>query len=425
MIKKIRVEDLQVGMFVSDFNVPWMDHPFMGSQKRIKSAKEVAQIIEHGIREVFIDTAKGQDSGKAVSERAASTAVRSEMEQQVAPPGGESPPSPAVIDEQNREFEEELQRAKVVYSEAKVMVKDLLVDARLGKSVDGERAAQVVDKMVDSIFRNPDALSSLSRLKNFDDYTFQHSLNVSVLALTLGRHLGLVQDELKRLGVGAILHDIGKMRVPEAILNKPGKYTDDEFEIMKRHPLHGAKILMDNKNVPNDCANVALNHHERFNGKGYPRGLSGMGIGKFGLISAIVDVYDAISSDRVYHKGMPSHVAMQKIFEWGKNDFYPIYVQKFVQCVGIYPIGTPVRLDTGELGVVYRQHHNVLVRPWVRLVTDAAGVPLARHRDVDLREADPRGAKEYARTIGAVLDPQSAGFDVEGVLLPGESQRAA
>ncbi|HSH69112.1 MAG TPA: DUF3391 domain-containing protein, partial [Deferrisomatales bacterium] len=217
MIKKIRVEDLQVGMFVSDFNVPWMDHPFMGSQKRIKSAKEVAQIIEHGIREVFIDTAKGQDSGKAVSLREASTAVRSEMEQQVAPAAGDSHPSPAVIDEQNREFEEELQRAKVVYSEAKVMVKDLLVDVRLGKSVDGERAAQVVDNMVDSIFRNSDALSSLSRLKSFDDYTFHHSLTVSVLALTLGRHLGLVQDELKRLGVGAILHDIGKMRIPEEI----------------------------------------------------------------------------------------------------------------------------------------------------------------------------------------------------------------
>jgi len=418
VIKKIRVEDLQVGMFVDDFNVPWMDHPFLTSKKRIKSHKELALLVEHGIQEVFIDTAKGPDSAKAVSAQEAAAGTRREMDAQLAAGAPPPEPLPAVTDDLNREFEEELERAKGVYRDAKGMVKDLLVDVRLGKSIDGERAARVVDNMVDSIFRNPDALASLARLKSFDDYTFQHSLNVSVLALALGRHLGLVQDELKRLGVGAILHDIGKMRVPEEILNKPGRYTDAEFEVMKLHPLHGAKILMDNHSVPDACANVALNHHERFNGKGYPRGLSGLGIGKFGLISAIVDVYDAISSDRVYHQGMPSHLAMQKIFEWGKADFYPIYVQKFVQCVGIYPIGSPVRLDTGELGVVYRQNHEMLVRPWVRLVTDSAGAPLLRCCDVDLREPQVTGTKEYARTVAKVLAVQAAGFDVEGVLAP-------
>ncbi|GAB6063068.1 HD-GYP domain-containing protein [Deferrisoma palaeochoriense] len=422
MIKKIAVEDLEVGMFVEDFNVPWMDHPFLSNKKKIRSAKEIDLIREHGIREVYINTAKGKDSSRAVSVEEADAVVRAEMrrdlEQQAAEP-------PVQLSKEQAAFEEEVRRAKVVYTEAKALVKDLLHDARMGKSIDGERAAQTVDKMVDSIFRNPDAITSLSRLKSFDDYTFQHSVNVSVLALALGRHLGIVKEELRRLGIGAILHDVGKMRVPEAILNKPGRLTDEEFAVMKTHTLHGAKILMDTKDVPNESAAVALNHHERFNGRGYPRGVSGMNIGKFGLISAIVDVYDAITSDRVYHKGMPSHQALQKIYEWSKTDFYPVYVQKFIQCVGIYPIGSVVRLDTGEVGVVCRQNRAELIRPWVRLVRDPEGKPLSPPVDVDLSAPDPNGEKPFARTIASTLGPGEAQVDVERVLGLGEQRRAA
>jgi putative nucleotidyltransferase with HDIG domain len=305
-----------------------------------------------------------------------------------------SPIPPGTKGEEGTPFAVELERAKEVYSEAKVLVKDLLQNARMGRAVDGEGAARVVDNMVDSIFRNGDALSSLSRLKSYDDYTFQHSLNVSVLALTLGRHLGLVKGELRRLGIGSLLHDVGKMRVPEAILNKPGRLTDEEFAVIKTHSLHGAKILMQTEEIPDECATVALNHHERFNGRGYPRGLEGLAIGKFGLISAIVDVYDAITSDRVYHQGMPTYQAMQKIYEWGKTDFYPVYVQKFVQCVGIYPIGSVVYLDTGETAVVARQNRDQLLRPWVKVVRVADGAPLAQPFEADLTDLDTLGRRE-------------------------------
>ncbi len=423
MIKKIAVEDLEVGMFIEDFNVPWMDHPFMSNKKKIRSAKEIDLIREHGIQEVYINTAKGKDSSRAVSVEEADAEVRQRMEQEVAAKGAEGPP--VRLSKEQAAFEEEVRRAKVVYAEAKALVKDLLHDARMGKSIDGERAAKTVDKMVDSIFRNPDAITSLSRLKSFDDYTFQHSVNVSVLALALGRHLGIVKEELRRLGVGAILHDVGKMRVPEQILNKPGRLTDEEFAVMKTHTLHGAKILMDTRNVPNESAAVALNHHERFNGRGYPRGVSGMAIGKFGLIAAIVDVYDAITSDRVYHKGMPSHQALQKIYEWSKTDFYPVFVQKFIQCVGLYPIGSVVRLDTGEVGVVYRQNHAELIRPWVRLVRKASGEPFTPPVDADLTQPDPEGEKPFARTIATTLDAAQAGIDVEAVLGVGGEDRAA
>ncbi len=416
MIKKVRVEDLEVGMFVDDFNVPWMDHPFLTSKKKLKSAKEIDLLKQHGVEEVYIDTRKGKDSARAVPQPEADAEVEQEMVVSALPPEEPEPVTPG----DSTPFEQELRKAKEVYVEAKVMVQDLLHDARLGKSVDGERAASVVDQMVDSIFRNRDALSSLTRLKSFDDYTFQHSLNVSVLALSLGRHLGLVKGELRRLGIGAVLHDVGKMRVPEEILNKPGRLTDEEFVIIKGHPLHGAKILMETPDVPDECSAVALNHHERFNGRGYPRGLQGLHIGKFGLISAIVDVYDAVTSDRVYHKGMPSHQAVQKIYEWGKTDFYPIYVQKFIQCLGIYPVGSVVQLDTGEVGVVCRQNHEQLLRPRVRLVRGPGNQPLRRPADVDLTEPDPREEKPFSRTVVTTLEPAEAGVDVESVLLPGE-----
>lgn len=424
MIKKIRTEDLEVGMFVDDFNVPWLDHPFLSSKKKLTGPKDIDLVLQHGIREVYIDTSRGLDSAKAVASQEAQAEVRRDMDRDLEAPAAAEEEGPLEAGD-TTPFAQEFRQAKKVYAQAKVMVKDLLQDARMGQSIDGERAAAVVDGMVDSIFRNRDALSSLSRLKSFDDYTFMHSVNVGVLALSLGRHLGFVKGELRRLGIGAILHDVGKMKVPELILNKTGRLTDEEFAVIKTHPLHGAKILMDTKEVPDDCSAVALNHHERFNGRGYPRGLQGLTIGKFGLISAIVDVYDAITSDRVYHQGMSSHQAMQKIYEWSKNDFYPIYVQKFIQSVGIYPVGSVVRLDTGEVGVVSRQNQNALMRPWVRVLKVATGDPVAKPFDADLTVPDPAGAKPYARAIAATLDPAAAGVDVGAVLGVLDEKRAA
>ena len=423
MIKKIRVEYLEVGMFIEDLNAPWMDHPFLTNKKKIRNAKEIDLVRTLGIHEIYINTDRGKDSPRAVPVQEAREEIRKEMRRQAegSTEATESDHPPA----DTTPFAVELRKAKRVYGEAKAIVKGLLQDARMGRAVDGAQAAKAVDGMVDSIFRNQDALASLSRLKSFDDYTFQHSLNVAVLALTLGRHLGLVKGEIRRLGIGAILHDVGKMRVPEEILNKPGRLTDEEFAVIKTHSLHGAKILMETQEVPDECAAVALNHHERFNGRGYPRGLQGRAIGKFGLISAIVDVYDAITSDRVYHKGMPNHQALQKIYEWSKNDFYPIYVQKFVQCLGIYPTGSPVLLDTEEIGVVYRQNHAQLLRPWVRIVCAASGETLPRPIEADLSEADPVGEKPFARSVERILDASQLAFDVESVLSPEEARSAA
>jgi len=172
-----------------------------------------------------------------------------------------------------------------------------------------------------------------------------------------------------------------------------------------------------------DCAVVPLSHHERYDGSGYPRKLAGPGVGKFGLIAAIADVYDAMTTDRPYQKGMTPTLALRKLYGWAGTHFHAVYVQKFIQCVGIYPIGTAVRLDTGEVGVVIRQNRSDLLRPWVRIARSAAGAPLRVAEDADLRAPDPRGLQPHARTVREVVDPRLAGLDVES-LLDGRSRTA-
>ncbi|HSH68596.1 MAG TPA: DUF3391 domain-containing protein, partial [Deferrisomatales bacterium] len=262
MIKKIRSEDLQVGMFIHDFNAPWINHPFLAGQKKLRKASELDVILEHGIAEVTIDTTKGADSPRAfVPEdtqlpHGASRRSAVRDTNQLAGPAG-----PEVVESvaDAVPFDEEMRKAHEVYDQAKKTVQGIYVDARLGKAIDGERARDTVGGMIESVFRNRDALLSLSRLKSYDDYTFQHSLNVAVLAVNLGSHLGILHHELMRLGIGALLHDLGKVFLPESILNKRGPLTRLEFGMVKKHPEQGARLLEASPSVPADCALVAKN----------------------------------------------------------------------------------------------------------------------------------------------------------------------
>jgi HD-GYP domain-containing protein (c-di-GMP phosphodiesterase class II) len=214
-----------------------------------------------------------------------------------------------------------------------------------------------------------------------------------VWTLNLAVNLGILDNELLRLGIGTVLHDLGKVRLPEGLVRKQGPLDDAEVEILKTHAAHGAK-----RSMPSDCATVPLSHHERYDGSGYPRQLSGVRVGKFGLIASIADVYDAMTSDRSYQKAMSPTQALRKIYGWAGTHFHPLYVRKFIQCLGIYPIGTIVRLDTGEIGVVIRQNRGEPLRPWVRLEGRSLRPPVAVPVDVDLRDLDPDGVKLYGST---------------------------
>jgi putative nucleotidyltransferase with HDIG domain len=246
-------------------------------------------------------------------------------------------------------FEEELAAARQVYQAAKTVIQEAMDDTRLGRAINVDAVRTVVADMTDSVFRNPDALSSLSRLKRFDEYTFYHSVNTSLLAMSMGKSLGFDRSMLHLAGVGTLLHDIGKTKIPLEVLNKPGRFEAHEMEIMKQHVLRGVEVLASTTGLGDSYVQPALEHHERVNGAGYPHRRAQKDISQFGLITAIVDIYDAMTSDRCYHKGQPAHQALQFLYRLSlEGHLDPTLVQRFIQIVGVYPVGSVVELNTGE-----------------------------------------------------------------------------
>jgi putative nucleotidyltransferase with HDIG domain len=281
-------------------------------------------------------------------------------------------------------------------------------DVRMGRALNMEAVSEVVGSMVDSILRSPDALSSLTRLKQFDEYTFFHSVNTSALALSVGRHLGYARTPLLQLGTGMLLHDIGKTLIPIEILNKPGRYQVDEFEIMKQHVMRGAEVLSNTTGLADVFLNPTLEHHERIDGTGYPHRRSKIDLSQFGLIAAIVDIYDAVTSDRCYHKGKTPHDTLQMLYKLGSQGHVDgTLVQQFVQVVGVYPVGSCVSLNTGEAAIVKQFNHQAPIRPLVVLIKDEVG----RHRSspIDLDLAAQLSLPH--RTIASTLDPTALGID--------------
>jgi len=380
MIKKISIQLLKPGMFIHDINCAWIDHPFLVGVLKIKDDKEVRKIAGLGVREVYIDTLKGLDVIDAPTEAEVNAEIEYkmiEMVQQVKPVTTTST------------LREELKKSKKVYSEANKIIFNIMHDARIGRQIEVEQIEPVVEKMANSILRNKDALLSLCRIKNKDDYTFLHSVSVGALLISFAHALNFNHDIIKLLGVGGMLHDVGKTKVPDEILNKPGKLTEDEFVIMKSHVVHGCSILRKSPGISQMSFDVAAQHHERFDGSGYPLGLKNAEMSVYGQMASIVDVYDAITADRCYHKGIEPTVAVRKMFEWSKFHFNPKLLRTFIRTVGIYPVGTLVMLESGKIGVVIEQCEADMTKPLVRTVFDVKKSYFITPNDIDL--AKPLG----------------------------------
>ena len=265
----------------------------------------------------------------------------------------------------------------------------------MGKQVALEPVNDAVREMADSMFRNPDAILSLSLIKKRDEYTFMHSVNVGVFLMSFCRSVGMDEEEIIDVGVGGMLHDIGKMRTPDGVLNKQGKLTDDEFAQMREHVVFSRSILEETTGMKASSIEVAAEHHERVDGSGYPNKLNGDQISQVGQMSAIVDVYDAITSDRCYHKGNPPTVALKRMMEWSKSHFNPELFQKFIQSVGIYPMGTLVRLENNLLGVVIKPNSESLLHPVITLVADIKRKKRIQPKKLDLLQFKDKEHKGF------------------------------
>jgi len=375
MIKSVDVAQLKPGMYIHDLNCGWMEHPFALNQFKISSPDQIKNIADAGLHEVYIDTAKGLD----VADAQTAEDVKKQLDAKLVEIAAKGP-EPAHV----HTIAEEMVKAKKAYSDANRIITGMMQDIRLGKQIETEQAAQVVEQMTNSIFRNKDAMLSLTRLRSKDDYTFQHSVSVCTLLVSFARALGLDRDTIREIGVGALLHDVGKMKVPDAVLNKPGKLTDDEFKIMKSHVVHSRILLESTPGMTQIGIDVAAQHHERFDGSGYPLGLKQDGISLYGQMAAIVDVYDAITADRCYHKGMETPVALRKLVEWSKFHFNEKLVHSFVRSVGIYPVGTLVKLESEKLAIVFEQHEKNLLTPNIRVIYDSKRMSFIAPHDIDL-----------------------------------------
>lgn len=374
MIKKIVIEQLQIGMFIHDLNCDWLDHSFVRNRFLIKTSAHLEKIQQIGVRDLYIDTEKGLDVLSAPT----AAEVESEIEEDlthITPAPDVGHPVALTI---------ERGQARRIHQEAISVVTSLMEDVRLGRQIDLEHANPVVTKMVGSIFRNQDALLALTRIRQVGRYTFEHSVNVAVLMVSFARTMGLEQTLIHNIGIGALLHDIGKTLVPPEILNKPGALTDDEFVVMRGHAAHSHDILAAVPGIPSIALAVASEHHERFDGSGYPNRKAGAAISLYGQMASVADVYDALTTDRVYHKAMEPHQALRKLLEWSNHHFDPALVQHFIRCVGIYPIGTLVRLHSGRLGVIVENNQNGLRHPVVRVVMDIKRRTFLAAQDIDL-----------------------------------------
>lgn len=387
MIKKIQVQQLRVGMYVSDFNAGWLDHPFMLNSMKIASDEQVQKVLASGVKELFINTARGLDIADAPSLKEAAAQTERQLESIAA--SGKTR-----VAERQVSLAEEMSRAKNTFTEATKIIRGVMDDIRLGRQIEVEASKAVVEKITSSVMRNDNAMQSMRRMQSHDDYTFLHSVSVCAMLTTFSKAVGFDLATTHDVALGALLHDIGKMRVNLALLNKPARLSDEEFRHMKSHVVLGSDLLRQMSGIPKISFEPLEMHHERFDGSGYPNGLKGAEISQVGRMSAIVDVYDAITSERCYHDPVGPADGIRKLFEWSKFHFDPELVQIFVKSIGIYPVGTLVRLESGRLGVVIEQRESNLLTPVVRVVFDTRRDFYITPEDVDLSKAMGAGGAD-------------------------------
>ena len=397
MNKRIGIDELKPGMLVEQLDRSWLDTPFFRHKMTITSSNQIAQLKACGVRTLVVSIEEEHTATQPVN---------------AAPDITDDPaftvPKETVSVLSIVGLEEELPIARQTYQAAKTIVQNAMYDTRLGRAINMDEVNRVISDMSDSILRNPDALTSLTRLKNFDEYTFYHSVNTSILAMSLGRHLEFDRTTLHQIGVGSLLHDIGKTKIPTEILNKPGRFKPDEMEIMKQHVLRGVEILSTTTGLGDSYLRPALEHHERVDGTGYPHRRVRRELSQFGMMAAVVDIYDAMTSDRCYHKGQAAHEALQFLYRLSlEGHLDAVLVQQFIYVVGLYPVGSVVELNTGETGIVKEVHHHAPLAPVVLLVKSAGNTVLSHPKELDLVAQ----VETPHRKIAAILDSRQVGIN--------------
>jgi putative nucleotidyltransferase with HDIG domain len=402
----VEIKDLKKGMYVSELDRPWLETPFLFQGFRITNVQEIEQLSDT-CNYVYVDPEKSVVPIPQKRAGAVSHPIKKEepeiKRQRFA--------LPYEVD-----FEQEFPKAKKIYQQATQKMERIINDTRSGCSLNASEIKATVVSIADSVIRNPDALMLLSVLESKDDQAVTHSINVCTLSLIFGRYIGLEKKPLYELGTGALMHDIGETKVPNEILNKNDKRTPQELAIMQKHTEHGVELLMKTSGLPPSTVEIARDHHERMNGSGYPQKLAGDQLGLFTKIVAITDVYDSVTSGLHGKPAITCTEALKNMYVWREELFDSVLVEQFIQCLGIYPIGSTVELNTGEIGIVVNTNPERRLLPRVMLVRDQDKNPYEPPKVINLAQfCDDSNVCKFE--IRRVVKPDLFSIDVRNYIL--------
>jgi putative nucleotidyltransferase with HDIG domain len=412
--RKMLVGELDLGMYVAELDRPWEGTPFLFQGFRIETQAELDRL--RGLCQfVFVDETRAIEVDQPDRTIARSMSVKSGGAAERPAVAEWAARGPKVVQGKVRGA---IQQSFKLRANASTYVTKVFEDVRLGTSINTAEAKQVVSAMVDVVAESADSLVWLTQLKNAHEYTLQHSVNVCILSLAFAHHLGYPKEQMQQIGLGALLHDIGKIRTPIDVLDKPGKLTDHEFEIMRRHPVDGWKMLRDKPEMSEASLEIVKYHHERLSGRGYPEGRKADQLSTHVLLVAICDVYDAMTSDRIYQRGVPSTVGLTAMHQLAPSEFGKELMQEFIRCLGIYPVGSLVELTDRSLGIVMVNDPSNRLRPVVLLVRDGDGDNIFPRRYAALSvEGDAKGAAgSKPRRVQRVVDPREYGMNLQAII---------
>jgi len=400
--RRVFVDDLEVGMYVSRLDCDWSDTPFPLQGVPIASRDDIDK-LRRFCKYVFVDLHRRVMPARVTTVAPASTA---------RPAPSRLVPSNTYID--TAVFDDEVPRAREALDTVASFADRLIDDLQSGRAIEPEAVEEAVRPMVDSVLRSGDALFWMETLRRRDSYTYQHAVGCSTLAAAFGRHMGFASDAIVSLAAGGLLMDVGKSQLPEELLERTGPLNDGEWELARQHVQEGMAILDHSGVTDQEVRDMVLTHHERFDGTGYPNGLAGTAIPLSGRMAAIIDTYHAMSTPRPYRPAMSQHLAIRQLYAGRDREFQGELVEQFQACLGVYPTGSLVELNTGEIAVVMVQNQTRRLQPRVALLTRTDKTALDDFVVVDLMRQVDAVRREIQRTLPA----GSYGIDPREFFLP-------
>lgn len=425
---KIDVAKLKTGMYVSELDRPWLETPFLFQGFLIRDQEEIDELRKH-CKHVVVDieqtdaavdvTALASTSSGKTTEAQPTMELPTYTSSSAKKPSSKKSPPPVsvTVDEHHSvysdisEMRRELAKARDQHDRASLLIREVMDNLNNGGKLDMKTAEKAVQPIVQSVMKNESAMSWLVRMRETSDYLYTHSVSSAIWATVMARHLGMPKDAIESIGLGAMLLDIGKTRLPAEILSKPGRLTDEEMRIARSHVEHGIAILEESGDVDPRVMTMVRTHHERHDGSGYPKGLSGQQIPVDGRIAGIVDYYDAVTSKRPYAKAQSSYDCLRSLNKQAGTAFQTEMVEQFIQSIGFFPPGTLVQLNDGSVAVVIAQNRRHRLKPEILLLLDPAHNMRRDFPMIDLQLEARSPYTDQPLHIDKGLEPGSFGID--------------